>query len=389
MNRFALSVPMVSALAIALGLAVHATTASAQTAKVDRLATPEPDRTEVANAVGANVYQRLALDEAVTDAATRLGAEITQSCAPKTPIVLFLETATLSASSVHTARAAQTASLKEIKRITDDIDLVSRRIDAFSAAARAPSGSVSLSVSEFARVAPAVTDLVRVVDSIRFVVALTQTQYAFTAVTGTPSPGLLENTLLKASSAYRLGDPLRDESDILNAFDKAEEALVALEGKFAAASLLATTDDRKKAIAALAEEVKLVRSQLIRYTAPGKDNTPSPLQQLVAADYALPGKDACLVSYTPSVDATIITSQRVVFPTRKFDIDARAVIVASVFKADFKAPARLRAEARCTLEVTPRDRSGANPTCDEEATPSNGAEKQQDATSATQAAAGT
>ena len=332
---------------------------------VDRLPALSLDQTDVTNASGAHVYQRMALDRALEAAALEIGKAIKQQCGGRRA-VLVLDGAAQGAPAVLGARAAQASALRDLARIDADIQSITRRLDRFPPSAGG-TGMAILTAPDALRIAPAMLDLVRVVDSVRFITSLTRTQYAFAAAsTVSPTPGLVETTLLSRSGDRRLGDALSTRSVVLEAFDKADTAFRALEAAYARASTRVTKDNAD-ALTALKKDADLVRSQLMRYLSPGANNAPSPLQQLVSADFTLPAETDCLVAYLPTVDATTITSQRAVFPTRRFHIDARATVIAT-----FHSPAptdgasaseRYVARAHCTLEVDPKDRPKNAPAC--------------------------
>ena len=354
-------------------LVAQATTA---TPGVDRLNPLPIDQTDVTNATGANVYQRLVLDHAVEHAGKTAAGQIDTKCGDSR-VVIMADGGSQGPNSILAARAAQKSALLELERINTDIVELTQQLEAFPPQTAltpftAPAGPE--------RIAPGMIDLVRVVDSIRFLTSLVRTNYTFTAATGiSPTPGLLEITLLSGKDGkdrYRLGEPLSTTSAVLTAYDVADKSYKDLESAYAVASTKATKETAD-ALAALKKAAELVRSQLFRYITAGANNAPSPLQQLSASDFVLPKTTDCLVTYGATVDATTITTQRAVFPSRKFDIDARVRIITAIYppSGDAKqspagdaeqspaAPKRQHSTATCTLTVDPKKRSEAKPKC--------------------------
>lgn len=341
--------------------------ATPATPGVDRLNPLPIDQSDVTNATGANVYQRLVLDYAVEAAGKTAAGLIDTHCSTKR-VVIMPDGGSQGPNSILAARAAQKSALLELERINTDIVELTRRLEAFPPQTAWIPFTVPVRPE---RIAPGMLDLVRVVDSIRFLTSLVRTNYTFTAATGiSPTPGLLEITLLSGNDGkhrYRLGEPLSTTSDVLTAYDLADTSYRRLESAYAVASTKATKETAD-ALAALKKAAELVRSQLFRYITTGANNAPSPLQQLAASDYVLPASTDCLVTYGATVDATTITTQRAVFPSRKFDIDARVRIITAIYPPagnamPSPAPKRQHSTATCTLTVDPKKRSEAKPRC--------------------------
>lgn len=292
------------------------------------------------NPAGSAVHLRAAIDQATVGAAKKF-----TSCVNKATPILVSDIA-----GVQRLIAERKVAQAELDRIQAELTRL-KTTQLPPEERRNGNRLLALEARNRDDIAPFMTDVVRVSDSIRFLTSLFTAEYVYSSEDVSPTPGLVEATLF-GGGARRLAQPVSANSPTLEAFAATEKLRDEVQGHLE--GLLADANEAQtKELAPAVASLAALTDRLQRYLTPGESGGPSPLSVLIGLDYSLPRDSeakACYVSFTTSADVTSVHTKRFL-PSRKFDVMARSVVVVSVAEATEGSFAVTNSIHACTVKI--------------------------------------